>query len=141
VKPLPRLFFLFFLSSPLPSRRPIAFTPRGGKNSSSKSNLALVFCGFLAVSLVLWASDPGLNGSWEEEVGRVGSSDLAGRRWPAGRSRSRSGSGCSTARISAPASTTPQPPSPRSRSSSSLGGLKVREQIPIDSAAYICRVS
>ena len=88
------------------------------------------FCGFFFVaSLLLWASDPGLRGSWEEEVGRPAGGDLAGRRWPAGRSRSRSGFGSSTARTSGPPSTTPPPQSPRSRSSSSLGGRKVR---PID---------
>jgi hypothetical protein len=130
-KPLPRLSSSSSsVCSPLSGRRPLAFNPRGSNNSSLKSYLAPVFCGFLAVSLVLWASDPGLTGSWEEEVGLAAGGDLAGRRWQAGRSRSRSGFGYSTAQTSAPASTSPQPPYRRSRSSSSLGGRKVREHTP-----------
>ena len=120
---------LVFLSSPTESPSP-RFHPTRKQEfvvKISPSRVSVDF--FFVASLLLWASDPGLRGSWEEEVGRPAGGDLAGRRWPAGRSRSRSGFGSSTARTSGPPSTTPPPQSPRSRSSSSLGGRKVR---PID---------
>ena len=119
---------LVFLSSPTESPSP-RFHPTRKQEFVVKISPSRVSVDFFAASLLLWASDPGLRGSWEEEVGRPAGGDLAGRRWPAGRSRSRSGFGSSTARTSGPPSTTPPPQSPRSRSSSSLGGRKVR---PID---------
>ncbi|XP_062220362.1 uncharacterized protein LOC133919844 isoform X1 [Phragmites australis] len=117
------------LSSPTESPSP-RFHPTRKQEFFAKIPPCACFCGVLGIYLVLWNSDPWFRGPWEEEVGRVAGGDLAGRRWPAGRSRSRSGSGCSTARTSGPASTTLPPPSPRSRSSSSLGGRK-RSSWPI----------